>query len=137
MPASELIEKVKVLNQIDPAKKEYWECWSLKTHRGRQIWEFKMPSFLQNMIEKEEDWNKPEASEFLKKMQQAFVYNKQIQPHSADLVYRTSRLKQTSFQPLKENEDLNTLAEKADHASKKGFHFYQGIKAEDGNWPGD
>jgi len=137
MPASELIEKAKVLNQIDPSKKEYWECWSLKTQRGRQIWEFKLPSRLQNIVQKESDWDKPEALEFLEKMQQAFVYDKQIQAHSADLVYRTSRLKETQFEPLKESGESNTLQEKAFNATKKGFHFYQGIKSDDGNWPGD
>jgi squalene/oxidosqualene cyclase-like protein len=137
MPVVEPIEKAKILNQIDPVKKEYWECWSLKSHRGRQIWEFKLPVFLQNIVLKDEDWNKPEAREFLKKMQEAFVYDKQIQPHSADLVYRTSRLKQTQFEPIKEFSASDSLSEKAYQASKKGFHFYQGIKTDDGNWPGD
>lgn len=137
MPASELIEKRKILNQIDPNKKEFWDCWHLETHQGRQIWKFTLPNSLRDIVKTDTDWQKPEAKEFLEKMRKAFVYDKTNQAHSSDLVYRTSRLKESNFSPLTEDIGEGTLPDQAKKAAKKGFHFYQGIQAQDGNWPGD
>lgn len=137
MPVNEVFENTKVLNTLDPAKKEYWDCWSLETHRGRQVWKFKLPEELKKVIKTESDWQKPEAQEFLTKMQGAFVYNKKTKAHSSDLVYRTTRLKQNNFNPLIENTQSKTLSDLAKATVKKGFHFYQSLQTSDGNWPGD
>jgi squalene/oxidosqualene cyclase-like protein len=136
MPVNEVLEKGKLLNTIEPGKKELWDCWNLETHRGRQVWKFKLPAHLQGIVTTDADWQKPEAREFLQKMKAAFVYNKKARPHSADLVYRTSSLHKKQFHPLNE-EGQGSLADQAKASAKKGFHLYEGLQASEGYWPGD
>jgi squalene/oxidosqualene cyclase-like protein len=137
MPGSEVLEKPKILNQIDPAKQKFWECWKLETQRGRQVWKFTPPPELKEIIKTEADWVKPQAQQFLHEMQAAFVYDKTSQAHSSDLIYRTSRLREKEFQPLTLLEGDDSLTAQARRAAKTGFHFYQGLQSAEGHWPGD
>lgn len=142
MPVNEVLEGRKVLNTVDPQKKEFWDCWWLETQRGRQVWKFKMPDYLLGIIQNEADWQKPVAQDFLNKMRAAFVYDKNVQAHSSDLVYRTFSLGQKKFSPstepvIQRGDRAGDLSEQAKASAKKGFHFYQGLQAPDGNWPGD
>ena len=137
MPESEVVEKRKILNTVDPAKKKYWDCWGLETHRGRQVWKFKLPDHLQEIVKTNADWQKPVAQEFLTKMQAAFIFDKKVQAHASDLVYRTSSLHKNNFAPLEVKGSSDTLPDQARATAKRGFHFYQGLQTPDGNWPGD
>ncbi len=137
MPVSEIVDKPLILNTVKPEHQPFWDCWALETHRGRQVWRFTLPQDLKEIIKTPQDWQKPEAQQFLINMQAAFAYDKKGQPHSADLPYRTSRLKQTGFSPREDGSSTENLGERAKTAAKKGFHFYQGLQTDDGNWPGD
>lgn len=137
MPASTVSSKVLILNKVDPKNKSFWDGWSCETHRGRQVWKFTLPDHLKTLIKTEADWKKPEAQEFLTQMKAAFVFDKKGQAHSADLPYRLFSLQQNNFRPLQETFVGDSLADEAYAAAKKGFHFYEGLQNEGGNWPGD
>src|SRR5688572_15259222 len=137
MPVSDTLDKEKIINMIPSDKAVYWSCWSLETSRGRQVWRFQLPESLKPIIVTETDWQKPEGQDFLLKMRQAFVYDKTHQAHSADLPYRTFSLNHKKFVPLEEKSSPGSLKEQVLTATKKGFHLYEGLQTEGGNWPGD
>ena len=113
-------------NQVDYSQKDFFNCWHLRTDNGRQYWEFKIPDCIKNQKDFDED-------DFLKKMGEAFKFDKAINPNASDLVYRTKV--QKSGKDFIDN--TISLREKAENAYLKGFDFYQNLQTADGNWPGD
>lgn len=135
MPEAEIKEHKGVLNQADQGRLRFWDYWKLETDRGRQVWKFSVPEHLSH-IQTEEDWQSADAQEFLSQMKEAFRYDKAQQPHAADLVYRIQAARNKGFTPLHENAS-NNLLDRVKNAASKGFHFYQALQTEHGNWPGD
>lgn len=120
--------------------KRFWSAWKLKTHRGRQWWEFQMPEELKGIIKNEQDWDRPEGKAYLRKLSKAFYFNKKENPNSGDRVFRSQANppKAVSSSSLKFPGHLQTdIAKKAYHAALKGFSFYETLQTEAGNWPGD
>jgi len=137
MLVSELVGSNHILNKTDEWKKPMWDCWSLETHKGQQVWKFKLPEHLKNSVLTQEDWNKPEARKFLSEMRKAFEYDKSVQAHSADLPYRIQALKKNNFHPDPSIAKGGHLNEQAWNSAIKGFDFYKALQTADGNWPGD
>jgi len=137
MSFSTVSDKELILNKVHPQYKVFWDAWSCRTRRGRQVWKFTMPEHLKSIVKNEADWKKPEAQEFLTQMKAAFVFNKKVQAHSADVPYRLFSLQKNNFEPLSNHSVGGSLANEAYTATKKGFHFYEGLQNEGGNWPGD
>lgn len=138
MPDTHTLDKHKIYNKIPLDKAPYWNCWKLESTRGGQVWKFTLPEHLKHIIQKEEDWTRPEAVDFLNKMKSAFVFDKTKNAHSADLIYRTSVLNKDTFQKTdRTKEAQETLKEKSFLAARQGFQFYQQLQAQDGHWPGD
>ena len=117
----------------------YWQSWSLKTDSGRQWWEFQLPESLKGIIVEENDWEKPEGKEYLKKLARAFVFNKKNNPNTGDKVFRSQVSKpgkdQNSFSPP--DHIKNEKKKKAYKSAVKGFAFYETLQTDAGNWPGD
>lgn len=119
--------------------KTFWNAWNLKTDRGRQWWKFQLPEELKGIIEKESDWEKTEGKHYLKKLAQAFEFNKKINPNTGDKVFRYQGKKHS---PLASKIKIPThlkseTGKKAYKAVHKGFSFYETLQTEAGNWPGD
>lgn len=120
-------------------KTAYWKNWSLKTDRGRQWWEFRLPEHLKEIIRKENDWKKSEGKEYLKELREAFVFNKKTNPNSGDKVYRYQASEPHLLKSkIPENLTFKTaLQKKAWQSTIKGFSYYETLQSEDGHWPGD
>jgi len=112
---------------------EYWNCWKLKTHNGRQVWEFEPPLDFN-------DYNDL-AKNFPEGMSQAFVFDKTDNPNSGDKVYRNQALK--NFQEFVSNRiEIPTnirqpLQKEAFTATYKGWNFYKSLQTQEGHFPGD
>ena len=119
--------------------KQFWNTWKLKTEQGRQWWDFELPEELKGIIEKESDWQKPEGKSYLKKLANAFKFDKKANPNTGDKVFR-SQVKEVA--PLAggiafPSHIKTESAKKAYEAARKGFSFYETLQTEAGNWPGD
>jgi len=121
-------------------KEKYWKDWLFIGDKGRQSWEFILPNHLKNTIQTEEDWSKPEAKEYLLEMDKAFVFDKSINPNSADRVYRWHIANEKTIS----NESINIpakyqsdLEQETYRSTYKGFSYYESLQTEHGNWPGD
>src|ERR1051325_11315970 len=114
----------KIAVKETPASKEkFWNCWKLKTHNGRQVWEFEPPEEF-------------DAVDF-KEMSQAFEFNKAENPNSGDKVYRYQCLNR--FQELYPEEIPGSKSFLQDvHTSfLKGLNFYKSLQTDEGHFPGD
>ena len=74
----------KSLNFSEKDQTYFWNCWKFTSKNGQQRWHFELPAELKGIVQSEKDWQKPEAQEFLKHFDQAFVFDKSINPNSAD-----------------------------------------------------
>src|SRR3989338_6269931 len=72
-------------------KTYFWKTWGFTSRSGRQRWHFVLPEELLEVVKTEEDWQKPEAQEFLHAFDQAFIFDKKVNPNSADRVFRFLR----------------------------------------------
>lgn len=115
---------------------DYWRCWKLHTKNGRQYWTFELPEQLKGVVEKDEDWDKPEAKAFLEKMDQAYIFDKSVNPNSADRVMRFNRAEETAQHQLREKSSGSTIDQAKDNLYN-GFSFYETLQEPDGNWSGD
>lgn len=97
-----------------------WQFWRLDSKDGRQIWHLN--------VEHKNQFSEHEWKGFFQK---EYTFNKKVNPNSADLIYRNSNLQQL------EPYQYNPLLSEEENALLKGFHFYQYLQAEDGNFPGD
>ena len=119
-------------------KAEYWNCWKLKTHNGRQVWEFEPTAEFDEINFSE---NNSEVKEFLEEMGNAFEFDKTENPNSGDKVYRAQSLK--NFQELLPDKieipkGINRPIQKEAFLSAfKGLNFYKSLQADEGHWPGD
>ncbi len=119
MSADELKRKIMIKENTQKIEKS-WKYWSLSASKGRHIWNLDTT-----------DKSQFSADEWLKVFQEQYKYDKSINPNSADLIYRASRLqdfKEYIPDPSKSEEE---------NALLKGFHFYQYLQTEEGNFPGD
>lgn len=100
--------------------KKSWSFWKLQSNKGRQVW--KKEEGLKNVFSSQE-WEELCDLEY--------SFDKKNNANSADLVYRSICLQ--NFEPFVEqaqySEEKNALL--------KGFHFYQYLQTEEGNFPGD
>lgn len=115
------------LNSIDTKDKAYFfNCWKLRTDRGRQVWDFTPPADL--------NWNDEAAQKhFLQQMDKAFEFDITQNPNSADLVYRSK----ADTSALLRSDKPTSIAGRAFQAAYNGVNFYQNLQADEGSWPGD
>ena len=89
MPITAFLQHLQLLNSVSPEKKMFWDCWHLETRRGRQVWRFTLPLTLKEIIKTEQDWQKPEAQEFLEKMRTHYLRcTYRMDDLQADLILR-------------------------------------------------
>lgn len=121
------MEKSSTLVEVNSNNKNentnsYIENWHLKTNNGRQVWEFKKPH----------DFDP-------KKLSEAFIFDKSINPNSSDRIYR-QKCEKDNFQSV---ESINQSdAEESDSSPVfksiiNAVNFYKCLQTEDGNWTGD
>ena len=118
----------------------FWKNWSLETTKGEQVWEFRLPDDLKNIINTESDWDRSEGETYLKSLSDAFVFDKSRNPNSSDKVYRNSvKSKEREGNHLYNSDKFqNRNQNKAvKNALMNGFTFFQSLQTHDGNWPGD
>lgn len=100
--------------------KHTWKYWRLHSNQGRQVWELNTDY---KQMYTPEEW--------LDLLRKEYYFDKSKNPNSADLIYRTSRLQEFVPYPAKE------ILSPEEIALYKGFHFYQYLQTEEGNFPGD
>ena len=118
-------------------KHYFWDCWKFTSNKGQQRWHFEIPSELKSIISSDKDWNKPEAQNFLKYFDEAFIFDKKINPNSGDRVFRHIRAKQSGPAKLKTNNPKDSLSDQVKTVLFNGFSFYETLQEPDGNWAGD
>lgn len=108
-----------------PTTEQYWQCWQLQTHKGRQVWKFVPP---QNA-----------GSDFVNQMGKAFSFNKNQNANSADRVYRVQAIERhfKTYQEETQAHSQSPLATEALQAASKGTNFFKALQAPEGHWPGD
>ncbi len=100
--------------------RETWNLFKLITNKiGRQVWQIDEPT---------EGWESLEGKALLNKLDRDFRWNKYPNPNSADQVFRGQ---QTAV------KDIGKPANDTTEAARKAIHFYTGIQAQSGHWPGD
>lgn len=125
------------MNFSEKDQSYFWDTWKFNSKNGQQSWEFKLPDDLKGIIESESDWDKPEGKAFLEAFDKAFVFDKKINPNSADRVFRYIRNKQVGEPKLEYVSPKNTLKEQTRTGLLNGFSFYETLQEPDGNWAGD
>lgn len=115
----------------------FWKTWGFTSRNGRQRWHFKLPAELSDVVKTEEDWQRPEAQEFLMAFDRAFVFDKKINPNSADRVFRYIRSQEVSAPRIEEHASDAPLKERVRTGLLNGFAYYETLQEPDGNWAGD
>ena len=101
---------------------KFWQYWSLQTDaKGRQRWQFTPPPHIT-------DWNSETSKIFLAEMQKSFVFNKTLNPNSADKVYRSKKINPNA---------AAAPSGSASESAEKAFAFYSQLQTEHGHFPGD
>ena len=121
-------------------KEKYWQDWTFVGERGRQSWKFTLPESLKDVVKSPGDWDKPEAKEYLRNMEEAFVFDKSVNPNSADKVYRwhqTQHKNAINDVPEAPEKLASSLQKEAFKTAFKGLSFYETLQTPHGNWPGD
>jgi lanosterol synthase len=120
------------------SKREYWNCWKLKTSNGRQVWEFELP---EKLLDLNLEADSKDAREFLDGMSNAFTFDKSRNPNAGDKVYRAQVLKDFAELPVTRSESpphmVTSLQQDARQAALKGLHFYKCLQSAEGHFPGD
>ncbi|MEO9533378.1 MAG: terpene cyclase/mutase family protein [Crocinitomicaceae bacterium] len=125
------------MNFSDKDQAYFWNCWKFTSNKGQQRWHFELPEELKGILQSEEDWSKPEAQDFLTHFDQAFVFDKKVNPNSADKVFRHIRTNKTAPHKLVDVNKDEPLKEAARKALLNGFSYYETLQEPDGNWAGD
>jgi squalene/oxidosqualene cyclase-like protein len=121
----------------DKERTYFWECWKFTSNKGQQRWQFQLPAELKEIVHHEEDWNKAEAQDFLQHFDQAFIFDKNQNPNSADKVFRWNREKEKREHKLWPKQDSSSLEEEVRRSLLNGFSYYETLQEPDGNWAGD
>jgi lanosterol synthase len=103
------------------SKSDIFSWWKLATEKGRQTWHIDLPNEFNEI-----DWSSEDGKELLKEIDNAFYFDKRINPNPQDLVFRS----QVNFS---NKEKPNTAKE----ALQNGWHFFASLLSSDGHFPGD
>lgn len=125
------------MNFAEKDQAYFWNCWKFTSNNGQQRWHFEIPSELKDHVNSDEDWKKPEAQNFLEHFDKAFIFDKKINPNSADKVFRFIRAQHrpvSGIKPITETDDLKSQTRTT---LLNGFRFYETLQEPDGNWAGD
>ncbi len=125
------------MNFAEKDQPYFWNCWKFTSNNGQQRWHFEIPSELKDHVKSHEDWKKPEAQNFLEHFDKAFIFDKKINPNSADKVFRFIRAQHrpvSNIKPIAETDDLKSQTRTT---LLNGFRFYETLQEPDGNWAGD
>lgn len=117
--------------ELDNEKHKFWELWSLKTDKGRQVWEFDNSHI--------SDLN-GHTDQFFRAFSKGFEYNSKKIPHSSDAVLRHLKgidRKKPIEKTYSSLEYPNSLSRKAANACFNNIHALSKLQEEDGNWAGD
>lgn len=125
------------MNFSDKDKSYFWNTWKFESKNGRQNWFFELPAELEDIVKSEKDWSRPEAQNFLKYFDEAFIFDKKINPNSGDRVFRYLRDQKVGKIGLKNLNPSDSIQDRARTALSNGFSFYESLQEPDGNWAGD
>ena len=114
----------------------FWNCWKFESSNGQSRWNFEIPTELKDIVLNDADWDKPEAQDFLYHFDQAFVFDKNINPNSGDRVFRWIRAQEKNGHKLWQSEG-DSLHDQVHNALLNGFSYYETLQEPDGNWAGD
>ena len=118
-------------------KSYFWDTWKFLSKNGRQTWQFEIPAALKGIIEHDSDWDKPEGKSFLEAFDRAFIFDKKINPNSADQVFRYLRNKQVGEPKITASNPKSSIKDRTRTGLLNGFSFYETLQEPDGNWAGD
>jgi len=105
---------------------DFWKSWKMVSVRGRQVWNFRYPEYIQT---------EPDKKKYLQEMDAAFVYDKSANANAADRVFRGDK-KSIPYPDPNPSTDSN-LKGQAKKSFEKGASFYLGLQEPDGHWAGD
>jgi squalene/oxidosqualene cyclase-like protein len=125
------------MNFSEKDQSYFWDSWKFLSKNGQQAWQFKIPEELKGIIENESDWEKAEGKAFLEAFDKAYIFDKKINPNSADRVFRHIRNKQVGEPKLTPCDNSLSLEERTRIGLLNGFSFYETLQEPDGNWAGD
>ncbi len=118
-----------------PQKKSSWNHWNLLTKNGRHVWAFKAESKnIDDHLNNADSFSEQELLAFSKD----FAFDRQLNPTSADKVYRQQALQNNSSdytgnKPLAKTPEEQNLID----CLIKGMHYFSQLQSEEGHWPGD
>ena len=125
------------MNFSEKDQSYFWDPWSFLSKNGQQTWQFNIPEELKGIIEHDSDWDKAEGKAFLEAFDKAYIFDKKINPNSADRVFRHLRNKQVGEPKLTPFDNSLSLEERTRIGLLNGFSFYETLQEPDGNWAGD
>ncbi len=117
--------------QVKPS----WKDWKLLTKKGRHIWAYKPNStHIDDHLANSSDISSEEISRFA----EDFNFDKQINPNSADQVFRHQAINE-KFKPFDGRipQTENPENQKVIDALVKGIHYFSNLQTDEGHWPGD
>ncbi len=118
-----------------PQKKSSWDHWKLLTKNGRHVWAFKADSQnINDHLKNADNFSEQELQAFSKD----FAFDRQLNPTSADKVFRQQALQgnssdYTGKKPETASPEEQTLID----SIIKGTHHVSQLQSEEGHWPGD
>ncbi|UKN02492.1 terpene cyclase/mutase family protein [Paracrocinitomix mangrovi] len=125
------------INFAEKDKTYFWNCWKFETKNGQQRWYFDLPTELKDIVKSEADWDKAEAKDFLKHFDEAYIFDKSVNPNSADQVLRWLRAEEVDPHKLIDIDENASLKERVRTSLLNGFSYYETLQEPDGNWAGD
>ncbi len=115
--------------------KSSWNHWKLLTKNGRQVWAYKPSS--QN-IDDHLDNVQSFTEQDMRAFNDDFAFDRNINPTSADKVFRHQALVKNSYRYTGERPKASSKKEQALIDSLiKGMHHFSQLQTEEGHWPGD
>ena len=118
-----------------PQNNSSWDHWKLLTKNGRQVWAFKADSQnIDDHLKNADTFSEQELQAFSKD----FAFDRQLNPTSADKVFRQQALQDSSTDTIEEKSRAETPEEQTLIDSIiKGMHYFSQLQSEEGHWPGD
>ncbi|MCK5665689.1 MAG: hypothetical protein KAI17_19510, partial [Thiotrichaceae bacterium] len=115
--------------------KSSWNLWKLLTKNGRQVWAFKTDSGnIDQHLDNANDFSEQELQAFI----EDFSFDAQVNPNTADKVFRQQALEKNSSSlsgeiPKSDNPDEQQLID----SLIQGMDYFSQLQSDEGHWAGD
>lgn len=118
-----------------PQNKSSWDHWKLLTKNGRHVWAFKADSQnIDDHLKHADNFSEQELRAF----SNDFAYNRQLNPISADQVFRDHAIKKNGHSFSGDKPKAETVEGQALIDSLiKGMNYFNQLQSDEGHWPGD